>query len=172
MESGGLTISSMFEYQYSYSKATLTRINPVSGKITSTKRIKDLSKQAPAVKADLICQQIASGKTITEVCTGKDWLPTPSMFQNWLDKDLDLSRKLIKAEKLRLLKLGDSLYTMVRNLESEVTLESKLSEKASLIKTLASTLRQLIGELNDAEEADSNYIIFEDIDEDNFDEVK
>ena len=128
------------------------------------KKIKNLAKQNPDVKADLICQQIAEGRTITELCTGKSWYPSHAEFQNWLDQSEELTQKLILAEKLRLNKIRDSLFKTANRLEKDIQVESNMTDKAALIRILASTIKQLLEETEElAKKEDRDYVVFEDI---------
>lgn len=76
-----------------------------------------LTKYTPDRALD-ICEAVAEGATLTDVCTGKDGMPVRATFHRWCAQYPDLHKAYLAARELSALSLEEEALGLARKLKN------------------------------------------------------
>ena len=111
-------------------------------KITTTK--KSNQELITTNQADTICEQLANGKTLTEILEGKEYPFSLMKFYGYLKKNTELDIKITEARKIGVQTLIDKLLQIFQYQEVEnPNAILWIREKTKFITFLANKLTDL-----------------------------
>ena len=113
-----------------------------NSKITTTK--KSNQELITIDQADTICEQLANGKTLTEILEGKEYPFSLMKFYGYLKKNTELDIKITEARKIGVQTLIDKLLQIFQYQEVEnPNAILWIREKTKFITFLANKLTDL-----------------------------
>ena len=113
-----------------------------NSKITTTK--KSNQELITTNQADTICEQLANGKTLTEILEGKEYPFSLMKFYGYLKKNTELDIKITEARKIGVQTLIDKLLQIFQYQEVEnPNAILWIREKTKFITFLANKLTDL-----------------------------
>ena len=113
-----------------------------NSKITTTK--KSNQELMTTNQADTICEQLANGKTLTEILEGKEYPFSLMKFYGYLKKNTELDIKITEARKIGVQTLIDKLLQIFQYQEVEnPNAILWIREKTKFITFLANKLTDL-----------------------------
>ena len=140
-------------------------------KITTTK--KSNQELITIDQADTICEQLANGKTLTEILEGKEYPFSLMKFYGYLKKNTELDIKITEARKIGVQTLIDKLLQIFQYQEVEnPNAILWIREKTKFITFLANKLTDLYSDNKPIKQnIDSKMTISWESDEDNIIDV-
>jgi hypothetical protein len=142
-----------------------------NSKITTTK--KSNQELITIDQADTICEQLANGKTLTEILEGKEYPFSLMKFYGYLKKNTELDIKITEARKIGVQTLIDKLLQIFQYQEVEnPNAILWIREKTKFITFLANKLTDLYSDNKPIKQnIDSKMTISWESDEDNIIDV-
>ena len=142
-----------------------------NSKITTTK--KSNQELITTNQADTICEQLANGKTLTEILEGKEYPFSLMKFYGYLKKNTELDIKITEARKIGVQTLIDKLLQIFQYQEVEnPNAILWIREKTKFITFLANKLTDLYSDNKPIKQnIDSKMTISWESDEDNIIDV-
>ena len=142
-----------------------------NSKITTTK--KSNQELITIDQADTICEQLANGKTLTEILEGKEYPMSLMKFYGYLKKNPELDIKITEARKIGVQTLIDKLLQVFQYQELEnPNAILWIREKTKFITFLANKLTDLYSDNKPIKQnIDSKMTISWESDEDNIIDV-